>query len=213
MSKITVLGAGMVGRAIARDLAASHSVRSVDRDPEALAPLSGAVATQQADLSDAAAVRTHIADADLVVCAVPGFMGFRTMQTLIDAGKKVVDISFMPEDVLTLDGLAKERGAIVVADMGVAPGMDNLILGHHDATHETIVVSKSLDDRKVPEFVVEYVVFHEMLHVLHPVRRVNGRRRIHTREFKRDERQFAYFGEAGEWINQNIHKLKRRAAR
>ncbi|MEZ5424927.1 MAG: hypothetical protein R2747_01560 [Pyrinomonadaceae bacterium] len=87
------------------------------------------------------------------------------------------------------------------------------ILGHHDSTHEAIIVSKSLDDRKVPEYVVEYIVFHEMLHILHPIRHRNGRRFIHTPQFKRDERKFAYFEEAEEWIEKNVKALKRKAAR
>lgn len=133
MSKITVLGAGMVGSAIARDLAPQHDVRSVDRDGSALAGLTG-IRTVQADLSSGTQVREAIQDADLVVCAVPGFMGYRTLEAILEAGKNVVDISFMPEAALELDGLAQARGVTGVMDMGVAPGMDNLILGHHDAT-------------------------------------------------------------------------------
>ena len=60
-------------------------------------------------------------------------------------------------------------------------------LGHHDAAHDTIVISKSLDDKKVPRFVVEFVVFHEMLHILHPAKIQNGRRYHHTPVFRRDE--------------------------
>ncbi|HXH69793.1 MAG TPA: SprT-like domain-containing protein, partial [Pyrinomonadaceae bacterium] len=67
------------------------------------------------------------------------------------------------------------------------------ILGHHDATHETIVISKSLDNKKVPKFVVEFVVFHEMLHIFHPTTLRNGRRYNHTAQFRHDERKFAYF--------------------
>lgn len=85
------------------------------------------------------------------------------------------------------------------------------ILGHHDSTHETIVISKSLDDKKVPKFVVEYVVFHEMLHIFHPTRYENGRRYNHTPEFRRDERKFLYFTEAENWIEQNVNRLKRNA--
>lgn len=87
------------------------------------------------------------------------------------------------------------------------------ILGHHDSTHETIVVSKSLDDKNVPQYVVEYIVFHEMLHIVHPVYHKNGRRFIHTPEFRRDERSFAYFAESERWIDQNINSLKRKARR
>jgi hypothetical protein len=85
------------------------------------------------------------------------------------------------------------------------------ILGHHDATHNTIVLSRSLDDRSVPRFVVEYVLFHEMLHIAHPAKHVNGRRYHHTPAFRRDERKFAYYEEAESWIERNVRKLKRKA--
>lgn len=85
------------------------------------------------------------------------------------------------------------------------------ILGHHDATHDTIVVSKSLDARDVPRYVVEYIVFHEMLHIHHPTVHHNGRRYNHTPAFRRDEEKFAYFEEAEKWIERNVRKLKRNA--
>ena len=132
-AKIVVLGAGMVGSAIAADLCREHHVVSVDADRkrvEALAarhPLTAHVA----DLADAAAVRRVIRDADLVIGAVPGFMGYATLRTVIEAGKNVVDISFFDEDPFTLDALAQERGVTAVMDCGVAPGLSNMILGYH----------------------------------------------------------------------------------
>ena len=87
------------------------------------------------------------------------------------------------------------------------------ILGHHDATHRTIVVSKSLDSAFVPKFVVEYIVFHEMLHVFHPAKVINGRRYHHTAAFRRNEQKFAYYAEAEKWIEKNVRKLKREAKR
>lgn len=85
------------------------------------------------------------------------------------------------------------------------------ILGHHDATHKTIVVSKSLDNKNVPKFVVEFVVFHEMLHIFHPTKHLNGRRYNHTAQFRTDEKKFAYFEEAENWIERNVRNLKRQA--
>ena len=85
------------------------------------------------------------------------------------------------------------------------------ILGHHDATHRTIVVSKSLDSAFVPKFVVEYIVFHEMLHVYHPAKVINGRRYHHTPAFRRSEQKFTYYAEAEKWIERNVRKLKREA--
>lgn len=85
------------------------------------------------------------------------------------------------------------------------------ILGHHDATHETIVISRSLDAKDVPGYVIEYIVFHEMLHIHHPTVHHNGRRYNHTPAFRRDEEKFAYFDEAEKWIERNVSKLKRNA--
>jgi hypothetical protein len=87
------------------------------------------------------------------------------------------------------------------------------ILGHHDSTHQTIVISKSLDDKRIPRYVVEFVIYHEMLHIKHPTVHHNGRRYNHTAAFKRDEENFAYFEEAETWIEQNAAALKRTAKR
>ncbi len=82
-------------------------------------------------------------------------------------------------------------------------------LGHYDPAHKVITISKSLDQRSVPKFVVEYVVYHEMLHIKHPTQHRNGRRYSHTPEFKRDERQFPYFEEAEDWIEKNVARPKK----
>lgn len=87
------------------------------------------------------------------------------------------------------------------------------ILGHHDSTHDTVAISRSLDDARVPRFIVEYVLFHEMLHIHHPTRVVKGKRYNHTPEFKRDERRFRAYRSAEKWIEDNVGKLKRRARR
>jgi len=87
------------------------------------------------------------------------------------------------------------------------------VLGHHDSTHETVVVSRSLDDEKVPKYVVEFVVYHEMLHIFHPTEHRGGRRYNHTPQFRRNERKYAYFTQAEDWIERNVKHLKRRAKR
>jgi len=87
------------------------------------------------------------------------------------------------------------------------------ILGHHDSTHDTISISRSLDSKAVPRFVVDYVLFHEMLHVAHPTVHHKGRRYHHTPSFKRDEQRFAHFHAAEKWIEENIGKLRRAAKR
>jgi hypothetical protein len=70
------------------------------------------------------------------------------------------------------------------------------ILGHHDHVHGAIIISRTLDDARIPRFVVEYVLYHEMLHVKHPARRAAGRTIYHSQPFRRDERRFERFDEA-----------------
>lgn len=76
------------------------------------------------------------------------------------------------------------------------------ILGHHDRVYETITISKSLDSAQVPEWFVEYILYHEMLHITHAARMINGRRYYHTAAFRLDERRFAKYEEAQKWLEQ-----------
>ena len=132
--KIAVLGAGMVGRAIATDLAKNFDVTSFDISENNLAVLKqrGNVNTIQADLKEYSGYSVLLEGFDIVVNAVPGFMGYQTLEAIIHAGKDVVDISFFPEDALALDALAKELNVTAIVDCGVAPGMSNLILGYYN---------------------------------------------------------------------------------
>lgn len=141
MARVIVLGAGMVGRAMALDLARRHDVTSCDRSEQALAQLGREAAAQKIarppagrvlDAGDAAAVAAAVRGFDLAVTAVPGFLGFATLKTVIEAGVSVADISFFPEDALQLDALARAKGVCAITDVGVAPGLDNLIFGAHD---------------------------------------------------------------------------------
>lgn len=136
--KIIVLGAGMVGRAIAIDLCDRYQVVSADNNETNLSFLSQNynIQTVRADLREEGAVENLVADFDLAVGAVPGFMGFETLKKVIGAGVNIVDISFFPEDPFLLDDLAKSKNVTAVVDCGVAPGMSNFILGHHNAEME-----------------------------------------------------------------------------
>ena len=63
-------------------------------------------------------------------------------------------------------------------------------LGHYDPAHNAIVISRIFDHPHVPRYVVEYIVFHEMLHLRHPVKLRGSRRCVHSREFLAEEKQF-----------------------
>jgi len=131
--KVAVLGAGRVGRAMALDLAedSDFEITVVDRSPEALESVEGVpgMTAVEADLSDPKTIRNVMKDQDLGIGAVPGFMGFRTLQSILEAGRPAVDIAFFPEDPFLLDGLARTQGLVAIVDAGIAPGCSNLILG------------------------------------------------------------------------------------
>ena len=132
--KIIVLGSGLVGAPMALDLAADPrfevSVADLSLDALERCLRHEAVKTVQADLSDPARVRELVAGQDMVLNAVPGFMGFQTLKAVIEEKKDVVDIAFFPEDPFQLDELAKARGVTAIVDCGVAPGMSNVLVGH-----------------------------------------------------------------------------------
>jgi len=132
MSKIAVLGAGLVGRTIAVDLSrGGHNVVSYDMDENNLNLLSNYtdIEKKQVDLT-MFNYETQLIDFDLIVSAVPGRVGYRVLKDIICGAKKdCVDISFFIEDYRPLDALAKENNLRVVIDCGIAPGMSNMILG------------------------------------------------------------------------------------
>src|SRR5580698_1279491 len=74
------------------------------------------------------------------------------------------------------------------------------MLGHFDPSHNAIIISRIFDNAGVPGLALEYVMFHEMLHLRHPVEHAGARRRVHTREFRQAEKQFARLGEAKETL-------------
>jgi len=131
--KILILGAGLVGSAIAMDLATNHEVTSVDINEEALLKLEKkyGIRTILADLSAPGTIEKIVKGFDLIVGAVPGYMGYRTVQEVIRSGKNMVDISFFPQDPFLLDEEAKKKKVSVVIDAGVAPGMSNVLLGYY----------------------------------------------------------------------------------
>ena len=133
--KVAVLGAGMVGSAIAFDLSSRHHVSAFDVSEANLDRLSKRnprIETCKTDLKNYESYPQLLSSFDLVVTAVPGFMGYKTLEAVINCGKNIVDISFFPEDVLQLDKLAKENGVTVITDCGVAPGMSNFIIGRYN---------------------------------------------------------------------------------
>jgi len=134
MKKIIILGAGMVGKAMAIDLSKKYKVKSIDIDKESLDFLSHnyEIESEVVDVTNENALSEAIKDYDLVISAVPGFLGLETIKRVIKNKKDLVDISFLPEGVMNLDKMAKEHDVTVIMDCGVAPGMPNIIAGYYN---------------------------------------------------------------------------------
>ena len=139
MNKVIVLGGGMVGSAMAIDLAKKHHVLLTDIDQNALNRAKqkcNKLNILELDVNDEKTLKETIINFDLVISAVPGFLGFKTLRNIIEAEMNVIDISFFPENSLELDQLAKEKGITAIVDCGVAPGMDNVILGYYNEKYK-----------------------------------------------------------------------------
>jgi hypothetical protein len=70
------------------------------------------------------------------------------------------------------------------------------LLGHYDPAHNAIIISKVFDQARVPRLAMEYIVYHEMLHLKHPVKMRGSRRSVHGREFREEEKAFPRIDEA-----------------
>lgn len=115
-----------------RDLAAveDYEVVVADVDPVALEALEEAGATGiTVDLSAEIHVAEVVEDADLVVGAVPGFMGYQTVERVLASKKPIIDISFFPEDAFGLQQAALDAGVPCLVDCGISPGLANMLLG------------------------------------------------------------------------------------
>ena len=140
--KVIVLGCGLVGGPIASDLSRDKdfqvSVADINIDTLNKLKIATGITSIQADLSNPENVSELVRDYDIVLSAVPGFMGFQTLKTVIEAGKNVIDIAFFPEDLFDLNDLAIEKNVIAISDIGVAPGMSNILIGYAESQLDNI---------------------------------------------------------------------------
>jgi hypothetical protein len=74
------------------------------------------------------------------------------------------------------------------------------LLGHYDPAHNTIIISRIFDDPRLPKFLVEYIVYHEMLHLKHPVKLRGSRRCVHPPAFQEEEKLFPQMDEVKQWL-------------
>jgi len=140
VKRVTVLGCGRVGATLARDLAADPAldVSVVDADQRNLDGIASlGVQTRRMDLGATETIASAVENCDVAVGALPSMLGFRALETVIACGKPYCDISFMAEDGLQLDAIARERSVSAVIDCGVAPGLANMMIGrcHAELDH------------------------------------------------------------------------------
>ena len=95
------------------------------------------------------------------------------------------------------------EGALRKPQLSWTPGKARRILGRYDYTTDVIFVSRVLDSNKIPGYVIEYILFHEMLHVKHQPRISNLREIVHTPELRREEKLFEHYDAANEWLKNN----------
>lgn len=136
MANVLVLGAGMVGSVMAADLSRDAGLTVTVADvsetnlERAAHKAGGRVRTVRADLSDAATITKLARANDVVLGALASRLGLAALRAVIASGKPYCDISFMAEDALELSEFARTAGVCAVVDMGVAPGMSNLLAGY-----------------------------------------------------------------------------------
>ena len=136
--KIAVIGGGMIGSFIAEELCNDFEVTVIDNNKSTLNQIEKQNHRISAINFDAknGKIEDIIANYDLAVNCLPGFMGFEMLKKIIQCKVSCVDISFMPENCLELSELALKNDCVIIPDAGVAPGLSNLIIGNIVANNE-----------------------------------------------------------------------------
>jgi len=94
--------------------------------------------------------------------------------------------------------------SVRISQIGWSLNRSKRLLGHYDPAHRTIIVTRSLDHPLIPQYVVEYVLYHEMLHVIFDDEDGNGRTRIHHKGFREAERRFSRYSAAQNFIRTEL---------
>ncbi len=92
------------------------------------------------------------------------------------------------------------HGLMARPALGWSRGSSRSMLGHFDPSHNAIIISRIFDDPSVPVLALEYVLYHEMLHLRYPVDHNGARRRVHTKDFRAAEKEFPNLKEAKELL-------------
>lgn len=142
--KINLLGAGRVGSFIACELFKDGlDISAYDVSEKSLKSLSEkGIKTFKCNLSKDEELRRIIKEGDLIINALPGSMGFKVLEISIEEKKSVVDVSFMPENPLSLDKKAKENDVSIIVDIGIAPGLSHFLIGREYSIDRNLMGAK-----------------------------------------------------------------------
>jgi len=120
----------------------------------------------------------------------------RGRKRIVSAQGRIYDLEAIFEDL----NLRFFGGMQARPRMSWSHGRARNLLGHYDPAHNAIVVSRIFDQPAVPRYAVEYIVYHEMLHLRHPVELNGSRRCVHTAEFRAEEKLFPQLDAAQRFI-------------
>ena len=115
--------------------------------------------------------------------------------------------SFNLKDIFNKLNIKYFHNKLTVKYLGWSKSKSYTRLGYYDKERNLLVISKIFDSKKVPLQVIEYLVYHEMLHIYIPTKTVNGRRQIHSEEFKVLEQNFPEYIQIQNWIKKKRFKL------
>lgn len=164
MVKALVLGYGFIGSVIVDDLIASNLISFVgvaDSNYEVIRNLRDEkIDAIHIDVNDRNELVKLMKSYDVVVGALPGFLGFKAEEAAVMAGVNMVDVSYMPEDPFQLNSRAVDAGVTIIPDCGVAPGLSNILVGYgyswFDEVKSVKIFVGGLPRRPVPP--LDYVI-------------------------------------------------------
>ncbi len=166
--KIIVLGCGNIGSVSARDLARSLSSAEItlaDKDEQRAKALAAKINSKnvfsiKADASNQTKLVATLEKFDLTLGALPGNSGYSVCKACINAGTDLVDVSYMPEDIMTLQKATSKAGITIIPDCGMSPGLSNILIGHAasqlDKVETVQLLNAGLPEKPIPP--MEYII-------------------------------------------------------
>jgi lysine 6-dehydrogenase len=160
--KILVVGTGHIGSIIASDLAQnlpSAKMVIADRDQDQALEVVATIGRKnvsciQLDVCDRKSLLATLKQFDLVVGALPGQFGYNLLKASVNAKVSTVDVSFMPEDPLTLSKAAAKAGVTIIPDCGVAPGLSHMLvqrgISQLDEANDAYIMVGGLPEKPIP---------------------------------------------------------------